>query len=48
MQNSLEQVLENTPNVGYIWLSHLINLRRLVGYLVSGIIVVVHFDATLT
>lgn len=41
MENSFDQFLENKPDVGYNGFSHLINLRSLVGYLVSGITVLV-------
>lgn len=48
MKNSLDRFLENTLSMSYSDVSHLINLLSLVGYLVSGVIVFPHVDATLT
>jgi hypothetical protein len=48
MKNSFDRFLENALSMRYDAVSHLINLLSLVGYLVSGVIVYQHFDATLT
>jgi hypothetical protein len=47
MGSSLEQFLEKMPDMDYDAFSHLINLLRLVGYLVSGACVFQHACVTL-